>query len=323
LVDWQFHTIWVDMKHLRPGEELDTLQTMVQSTLRPKHCGKPPHGLGTSGAGSLTADPLRSLATIDLPLAIPVLWDSVNIDSVAQRAHEEWAHHKEIEENKKKEARKARSTREQAKRKRKEDCSSDSEEIPADARVLAEATEAAERDEREHSLLSWRKQDAEGVLLLASAIKSLCARTVRKENIKKGEEYLKRYLVQSAQLRGAERIHPNHHFALHMPAQLLRYGPMHQIWAYSGECLNYTLKSTNNNSRGGGERELTFATAFHYRRAGIDRLSKIAAHKEDSLSDWAKYMLGLDHLDLRGTAATEALDSQGGWFNSLRHNEWP
>ncbi|CAE6412054.1 unnamed protein product [Rhizoctonia solani] len=30
VVDWQFHTIWVDMKHLRPGEELDELQTMVQ-----------------------------------------------------------------------------------------------------------------------------------------------------------------------------------------------------------------------------------------------------------------------------------------------------
>lgn len=70
-------------------------------------------------------------------------------------------------------------------------------------------------------------------------------------------------------------MRPNHHFALHMPARLLRYGPMHQIWTYSGERLNYTLKNTNNNRHGGGERELTFTTAFHRRRASTDRVSPL------------------------------------------------
>ncbi|CUA67670.1 Ankyrin and IPT/TIG repeat-containing protein C26H5,05 [Schizosaccharomyces pombe 972h-] [Rhizoctonia solani] len=105
LVDWQFHTIWIEMKHLRPEKELAELQKMVQSTLRPRHCGKPPSGLGTSSAGSLTADPLRSLITIDLPLAIPILWDQVDIRSVDQRAHEEWAKRKQIQEKKQAEAR--------------------------------------------------------------------------------------------------------------------------------------------------------------------------------------------------------------------------
>lgn len=40
----------------------------------------------------------------------------------------------------------------------------------------------------------------------------------------------------------------------------------------------------------------------------------MAAHKEDPLSEWASYMLGLDHVDPRGTAATEAADAQGKGF---------
>lgn len=31
LVDWQFHTVWVEMKHLRPKKELKHLQKMVES----------------------------------------------------------------------------------------------------------------------------------------------------------------------------------------------------------------------------------------------------------------------------------------------------
>lgn len=79
--------------------------------------------MGTSLARSPTADPLRSLETIDLLLAvrisglidintyhashqIPVVWDTVDIKIVGQRAHEEWARRQQIREQKQLEARK-------------------------------------------------------------------------------------------------------------------------------------------------------------------------------------------------------------------------
>lgn len=93
-----------------------------------------------------------------------------------------------------------RTTGKKAKRKRRDSQSSESEELTADARVLAEAVQPTEEDEQERGFLSWRKQDAEGILLLASAIKFLCARTVCRDDIKKGDEYLKCYLMLSAKV---------------------------------------------------------------------------------------------------------------------------
>jgi hypothetical protein len=74
------------------------------------------------------------------------------------------------------------------------DVSSDRDEMPSDAQVLANATCSAEDDAHERGLLSWRKQDAEGILLLASAIKFLGSRTISNEGISQGEEFLTHYL---------------------------------------------------------------------------------------------------------------------------------
>lgn len=68
-------------------------------------------------------------------------------------------------------------------------------------------------------------------------------------------------------------MHPNHHYSSHQPEQIERYGPMSQIWTYSGERLNYELKHTSSNRHSGGERELTFATTFHRRCDCISRVS--------------------------------------------------
>ncbi|KDN33388.1 hypothetical protein RSAG8_13520, partial [Rhizoctonia solani AG-8 WAC10335] len=304
VVDWQFHTIWVDMKHLRPGEELDELQTMVQSTIRPRHCGRPPGGLGTSAAGSLTSDPLRSLVTIDLPLAIPILWDRVDATSVQQRAHNEWALRKQLQEKRKAESRKGDKVTRNATRMRQQ-----TEAAPpvqatsrpqkrartqpsrAGGRLAQSYPQEASSNEsdngpingisermeldptREQGLLSWRYEDAEGILWLSQAIKHLCSRTVTDSDIDEGHSALVKYLNMCAELRGPERCRPNHHMASHIAGQLRRFGPMHQIWTYSGERLNFTLKNTNSNRHGGGERERTFAVTFHRRRDCITRVS--------------------------------------------------
>ncbi|KAG8722984.1 hypothetical protein FRC09_005220 [Ceratobasidium sp. 395] len=105
-LDWQFK-LWVDMHHLEEGSsELDELQKMVKSTCRPRHCGCPPGRLGTSAAGTLHADPLRSMMSIDLPLAIPVIWGKVDIQSMEQQTCDEWSRRKAAEEKKKAKAKK-------------------------------------------------------------------------------------------------------------------------------------------------------------------------------------------------------------------------
>ncbi|KAG8729365.1 hypothetical protein FRC12_021030 [Ceratobasidium sp. 428] len=328
------------MKHLREGKELKELQKMVDSTVRPRHCGRPPAGLGTSEAGSLTSDPLRSLVTIDLPLAIPILWDMADPNSADQQARELWAKLKEEEEAKKEARKRNKATREAAKAKqnaqanlqaaarpqkrrrynqpesskakgkrRFNESSSDSDSIHSDARVIKKAAQTEEPDAEQLSSLSWRLIDDKGILLLASAIKHLCARTVSREDIRLGQEKLLAYLTQTAQLRGAKRMRPNHHFATHLAEQIIRYGPMSQIWTYSGERLNYELKNTSSNRHGGGERELTFARTFHEHCACVTRLSNMANDEKDALAEWAKYLLQINYASSRGTADTETMDT--------------
>ncbi|KAF8670090.1 hypothetical protein RHS04_08678, partial [Rhizoctonia solani] len=282
LVDFQFHKIWVEMDHLRQGKELKELQNMIDSasTIRPRHCGRPPVGIGTSSAGSLTSDPLRSLATIDLPIAIPILWDKVDISSVEQQTHKAWAKLKEAEEKKKAKLRKGdKVTRNAAKARQRAltntnpttrpqkrqrttrvgNQSGDSNsDLPLDARDVANLEQTKEVDAEQRGFISWRLQDADGILLLSTAIKHLCSRTVRRESIKIGKERLIKYLAQTAELRGAERMRPNHHGSSHLPEQIL---------------------------------------------------SNIANNSKDSLADWAAYMLHLDHKQARGTAKTKELDS--------------
>jgi hypothetical protein len=157
-------------------------------------------------------------------IQIPVLWDKVDINNVDQRAHEEWARRKALEEKKKAEGKKGdkvtreatrarqgahgdidpairppkrpRNTQSTSKGKRRfDDLSSDSDTLPPDARVLENANRSQEADAAQRSFLSWRMQDADGILLLASAIKHLCARTITRSSIKLGQENLIEYLT--------------------------------------------------------------------------------------------------------------------------------
>ncbi|KDN46958.1 hypothetical protein RSAG8_04035, partial [Rhizoctonia solani AG-8 WAC10335] len=303
IVDWQFHTIWVEMKHLRPGAELDELQQMVQSTIRPRHCGRPPGGLDET--------------------------------IVAHLAQKEWASRKQVQQKRKAEVQKrarlkiardgtragqqaeeAAKTQSTTSRPRKrartqqvqgqfqEDVSGESDAEPGNP---ANRTAIEADPIREQGLLSWRYKDVEGILWLSRAIKRLCSRTVTNDNIEEGHLALVRYLNMCAELRGSERCRPNHHMALHIAAQLRRFGPMHQIWTYSGERLNFTLKNTNSNRHGGGERERSFAVTFHRRRDCITRLSLISANATDPLSEWAASMLRFGHSDARGTYEADSL----------------
>ncbi|QRW22827.1 Transposase family Tnp2 protein [Rhizoctonia solani] len=175
------------------------------------------------------------LATIDLPIAIPILWDKVDISSVEQQTHKAWAKLKEAEEKKKAELRKgdkvtcnAAKARQRAltntnpttrpqKRQhttRVGNQSGDSNsDLPLDACDVANLEQTKEVDADQRGFISWRLQDADGILFYQQL-----------SNI---------YALAQSGLRGAEQMRPNHHGSSHLPEQIVRYGPMSQIWTYS------------------------------------------------------------------------------------------
>ncbi|KAJ7865085.1 hypothetical protein B0H13DRAFT_2353148 [Mycena leptocephala] len=65
------------------------------------------------------------------------------------------------------------------------------------------------------------------------------------------------------QLYGANAMKPNHHWAVHVPEQVLDYGPLYGIWAFLTERLNKVLKNLNSNNWSGGLLEVSMMREFH------------------------------------------------------------
>lgn len=55
---------------------------------------------------------------------------------------------------------------------------------------------------------------------------------------------------------------PNHHWAVHVPDQLLDYGPVYNFWSFLTERLNKVLKNLNSNNWAGGQLEISMMREF-------------------------------------------------------------
>jgi hypothetical protein len=55
---------------------------------------------------------------------------------------------------------------------------------------------------------------------------------------------------------GIEKMKPNHHFLVHLPAQI-DYGQVYGFWCFLGARLNKLLKSFKSNNWGGGQLEVS------------------------------------------------------------------
>jgi hypothetical protein len=62
---------------------------------------------------------------------------------------------------------------------------------------------------------------------------------------------------------GADEMKPNHHWAVHVPAQIRDYGPVYGFWAFLTERLNKVFKNMNSNNWGGGLFEVSMMREFH------------------------------------------------------------
>lgn len=83
--------------------------------------------------------------------------------------------------------------------------------------------------------------------------------------------YCKEACSIQEQIYGAENLQPNHHWAVHIPDQVLDYGPVYNIWTFLTECLNKVLKGYNSNNRTGGLLEVSMMREFS-RATGLESL---------------------------------------------------
>jgi hypothetical protein len=145
-----------------------------------------------------------------------VLWDNIDVSSTDQRAHEEWACQQDLKlKQKAEEAKGNKITRDAAKarhqpksnatappRKRaRKSYDQDDSSGPGGSKTAFNVDQLLEINADSRNHFSWRRQDAFGVLLLASALKLLCRRTITLSSIRDGEQYLLKYLKQCAEVR--------------------------------------------------------------------------------------------------------------------------
>ncbi|KAJ7673008.1 hypothetical protein DFH06DRAFT_1174028, partial [Mycena polygramma] len=108
-------------------------------------------------------------------------------------------------------------------------------------------------------------------LRFATALKILVGSSVRLEGLERAKTLLRDYLLNFSKLYGAKELKPNHHWAVHIPDQILDYGPVYGFWAFLTERLNKVLKNLNSNNWSGGHLEVSMVREFH-RMAQLDGL---------------------------------------------------
>ncbi|KAJ7755298.1 hypothetical protein DFH07DRAFT_773413 [Mycena maculata] len=85
-------------------------------------------------------------------------------------------------------------------------------------------------------------------------------------------------------LYGTEEMKPNHHWAVHIPDQILDHGPVYSFWAVLSERLNKILKNLNSNNWTGGQLEVSMMREFHW-SAGLNGVSRVQMKKLLSAPD--------------------------------------
>ena len=110
-------------------------------------------------------------------------------------------------------------------------------------------------------------------LKLSAATKIYTQYEISNDDINRAEVLVCEYLLEFKQVSnsvykttlltviiqryGIEKLKPNHHFLVHLPAQIHDYGPVYGFWCFLGERLNKLLKSFKSNNWGGGQLEIS------------------------------------------------------------------
>ncbi|KAF8482266.1 hypothetical protein JB92DRAFT_2764516, partial [Gautieria morchelliformis] len=94
-------------------------------------------------------------------------------------------------------------------------------------------------------------------LKLATATKIYTQYELTDAEVRRAEVLMSEYLLEYKSVYGIKKMKPNHHYVVHLPAQIYDYGPVYGFWCFLGERLNKLLKSFKSNNWGGGQLEVS------------------------------------------------------------------
>ncbi|KAJ7729850.1 hypothetical protein DFH07DRAFT_756569 [Mycena maculata] len=132
-------------------------------------------------------------------------------------------------------------------------------------------------------------------LRFATALKIMVGSAIWMDKVTRAKTLLEEYLLGYSNLYGANEMKPNHHWAVHIPDQILDYGPVYTFWAFLSERLNKFLKNLNSNNWTGGRLEVSMMREFH-QSSGVEGVMKSIA-EDNSRS-------GLEHDFIRTLLST-------------------
>ncbi|KAJ7790616.1 hypothetical protein B0H14DRAFT_3161315 [Mycena olivaceomarginata] len=100
---------------------------------------------------------------------------------------------------------------------------------------------------------------------------------------------------------------PNHHWSVHIPDQVVQYGPLNGFWAFLTERLNKILKNLNSNNWTGGRLEVSMMREFHRSSRITSVLNRIALETSTSANSSSPSEHELVQLILGATGNVEAI----------------
>ncbi|KAJ6597441.1 hypothetical protein B0H10DRAFT_2087257 [Mycena sp. CBHHK59/15] len=239
----QWYTQWIKTGALRADtttkfRELHLIHEFLETFESPLWAGRLPLRVGEPAGGSLTADEYKFAVTAPWAIMIPIVWDHAL--PLADRDYEK--------ASKAYEKKKAAWKNEMQRR-------SDDEDAPPEPQPPARRMQQGEDT---------------NFLCFATALKIMVGSAIRVNGgLPRARNLLEQYLLGFLKLYGADSMKPNHHWAVHIPDEIMDFGPMYSFWAFLTEHLNKILKNMNSNNWTGGRLEVSMMREFH-RNAGLD-----------------------------------------------------
>ncbi|KAF8170479.1 hypothetical protein K438DRAFT_211361 [Mycena galopus ATCC 62051] len=173
----------------RKNRELGMIHEFLETFEVPLWAGRLPLRVGEPAGGSLTADEYKFAFTGPWAMIIPMVRDTSIKD--AEKSHEVAVQKYEVE----KEAwRKSRRH------------NKGEEPTPPSPRMV--------RGEETNFLLFWQ------------ALKIVVGSSIRIDQVPKARKLLEKYLLEFSSLYGEDQMKPNHHWVVHIPDQILDFGPV-------------------------------------------------------------------------------------------------
>ncbi|KAJ7255557.1 hypothetical protein C8J57DRAFT_1721647 [Mycena rebaudengoi] len=210
----QWFTRWIQGGALRgntPGytRELDIVHQFLESFESPLWAGRLPLRIGEAAGGSLTADEYKFAVTGPWAVVIPLVWERFLEEAEKEYKAASTHYPKALKEYEKKKK----------------------------AWERGNKAAAAPKPPKKPVCRMQRGED-ENFLHFATFLKVLVGSSIRIEGLERAKLLLQEYLLGYSKLYGADEMKPNHHWAVHVPDEVLDYGPLYSFWAFLTERLN-------------------------------------------------------------------------------------